>query len=815
MIQRRRPIESAIAERKMFNMGGMAAPMQQPTYMDLMQQGIMGMPQQPMGMPQQPQGIMASSQPLVDAIAADANNPYGGDTLSMAQGGIAKFQQGGTTVSLEQPFAPGKGPRTFIGMGEPPEDILRRRDAKPSELVNEMFPYSASTGRSFMGPLMMRPGIVGTDTRGGESSPIERSGQFVADFIDQAARGLSQVSNSLGRTMVDIGEGFVTRAPKDVGTATIISQVSAVNDALRRMPKVLGVSDEELGATIKDIAEASTTAQPGISGDELSARIAEGVLSKYEGPASEGYAMARDDAGRRTVDASPEDGFPTPLGFEMAAEDANRTLADGVAEAPVTEGESIGDAPRPKEKPPIPQGPFDVEGEIDPDAGLLVETEAPVGGVLDGEDAAAYTAANQAASILDTDKKADGKTIDDFKKKFMEAMPKYEGMSEEEKGFLIAEAGLRVMAGKDPNAIVNIAEGLKGLGPALMKGAKEERAWKRQVELSAAKYGLENVAREAAEDRADERKVFFFYDQTKKTKDNPYGPMVTVSMADIVANGGKIPEGLVEKDLVSKSIANANASTLRLQKLITDNARVYRIGSAEAKSLKEELGTARTALVSGQIGIDLLSTVKAQVAEGNITGLGNAGKELYRRAFASVNLDVNKKYKNISAARADIRRAFQSLIPLSLGSTQTANSISNRDVQFLADAYINSGFLKDGILSFATVDSTALGKQLDGAIGKFRESQKQGLATYNRVLERIDSAERGVSGASALGVPVSPGPFGRKYFQGTIEDIRPYAESTRTRLEGGRVKPIFTPKSFGALKDYDFIDGKYVPKGSR
>ena len=78
MIQRRRPIESAIAERKMFNMGGMAAPMQQPTYMDLMQQGIMGMPQQQMGMPQQAQGIMASSQPLVDAIAADANNPAGG-----------------------------------------------------------------------------------------------------------------------------------------------------------------------------------------------------------------------------------------------------------------------------------------------------------------------------------------------------------------------------------------------------------------------------------------------------------------------------------------------------------------------------------------------------------------------------------------------------------------------------------------------------------------------------------------------------------------------------------------------------------------
>ena len=427
-------------------------------------------------------------------------------------------------------------------------------------------------------------------------------------------------------------------------------------------------------------------------------------------------------------------------------------------------------------------------------------------------DGAADGAAVKAASVLDTEKKADKTSLAAFKEEFLAAMPEYEGMSESEKGFLIMEAGLRVMAGKSPNAIENIAEGLKGLGPALAKGAKEKRDWNRQIQLSAAKYGLENVARDAAEDRSDERKVFFFYDQTKKTKDNPYGPMVTVSMADIVANGGKIPEGLVEKDLVSKSIASANASTARLQKLITDNAKVYRIGATEAAKLEEDLDVARTSFVSGEIGINLLATVKAQVAGDKITGFGNAGKELYRRAFESVGLDVDKKYKDVSSARADIRRAFQSLIPLSLGSTQSANSISNRDVKFLADAYIDSGFLKDGVLSFATVDSAALGKQLDGAIGKFRESQKRGLATYSKVLQRISSAEEGLAGARALGVPVSPGPFGRKYFQSTIEGISPYAESTKARLEGSRVKPMFTQKSFGALKGFDFIDGKYVPE---
>jgi len=549
-------------------------------------------------MPQQPQGIMASSQPLVDAIAADANNPYGGDTLSMAQGGVAKFQRGGlsrtqsssmalpyatdqqmaaaqASADKQAPFAPVKGARPTIGIGESPEDMLRRRGMRPSELVNEMFPYSASTGRDFMGPLMMRPGFVGTDPRG-ESSPIERGGEFVANFIDQAARGLSQVSNSFGRTIKDIGEGLVTRAPQDVGSATIISQVSAVNDALRRMPKVLGVSDEELGATIKDIAEAATTAQPGISGDELSARIAEGVLSKYEGPLSEGYAMARDDANRRIVDAAPQEGFPTPqLGYEMAAEDADRTLVDGVAEAeyqnelnskikgyriamaesarpggnpdaqmkftqellanpnydrefkdavfeagdvgfseepaeaPATGDESTRDAPRPTEKPPAPENAFEglvPRGEEEEDATTGAAPSASTAAATPDTSAAAQVAKAFDKPMTKPEAK---KTIEDYKKQFMEAMPEYEGVSEEEKGYRFIEAGLRVMAGQSPNAIENIANGLKGLGTEFAKDEKEKRDWDRTVNLSAAKYALSNVKadRTAAAALAKERRA--------------------------------------------------------------------------------------------------------------------------------------------------------------------------------------------------------------------------------------------------------------------------------------------------------------------
>ena len=80
-------MRSALANRKMFQGGGMV----------------------PMGNPManmQPRGILASSQPLVDAVASDILNPQGGATLSMADGGIARLQRGGSAFMIgEAPSA--------------------------------------------------------------------------------------------------------------------------------------------------------------------------------------------------------------------------------------------------------------------------------------------------------------------------------------------------------------------------------------------------------------------------------------------------------------------------------------------------------------------------------------------------------------------------------------------------------------------------------------------------------------------------------------------------------------------------------------
>jgi len=739
------------------------------------------LPQQMMPQQQQSGGILASSGPLLDAVAAGAVNPDGdgGASLSDVQG----FDKGGSAIipqgipvnlNAEDAEAADAARGAMVDFGPTPwlGEVPSRITAYEPEAAN---PGVIESIRNVLG-------TSGNSSIAGDGSVLKLLGDSLRSeqLMNENDQG-EIIRSSIA------GDGSVLKAIGDLG--------GDLYDYDSRLPTPSARTAYDIKRALvqaRDVADRKFTGGPGSSPDNVINPEPNNVINPEPntvgefGTLPERVGLTPEEAKELNLQGMPTEdlyGFADP--GTGSAEAGTPVSAEAAIREAEVEGELVGGS--------------QIKAQSDADSSEnVVENAATIFENIFSD--------NENPKSPDKTKSAMAKAVEDFKS----AMPEYEGMSESEKGYAIMEAGLRIMAGKSPDALTNIAEGLKGLGPKFAKDAKDKRAWNRQVELSAAKYGLENVAREAAEDRSDARKVFFFYDQTKKTKDNPYGPMVAYSMADIVANGGKIPKGLVEKDLISKSIASANANTLRLQKLITDNAKIYRIGNAEKTTLTEDLDVARTAFVSGQIGIDLLSTVKAQVAKDDITGLGNAGKELYRRAFASINLDVDKKYKNISAARADIRRAFQSLIPLSLGSSQSANSISDKDVRFLADAYVNSGFLKDGILSFATVDSSALGKQLDGAIGKFRESQKQGLTVYNRVLKRIDSAEAGLAGANALGVLVSPGPFGREYFQSTIDDIAPYAEKTRSRLAGRKTKPMYTPKSFGAIPGYDIIDGKYV-----
>jgi len=820
MIQRRRPIESAIAERKMFNMGGMAVPMPQPTYMDLMQQGIMGMPQQPMGMPQQPQGIMASSQPLVDAIAADANNPYGGDTLSMAQGGAVGFAPGGVVIGQAPqaiqiptltPTVTQQGGSAVFDPTNPitmsPKSIL---DETSSERVQRIFPDAAANvgtltfDREF--PEFKRDEEAGRPKSyftEGVARVLQGGRAAIRDVVSEVGQDISAISNVLFDRDT---RSLVGGASSQEGLDRVTSEIGiarAVAEMIQRRPD----AENQIMSLSKRIINNAKTDGTELDGQKIAEAVAYG-LTTGEREQAIGYDMAQRDAERGDVDAgrSTDQGEfgGTPTAIEKPVPilqddpdllgkepDSGEAAYQGLV--PLSEEEeTVVD-----KQPPVPniaQGPAAATVDTAPSATGETTPSAT------GETTPDTSADAQVAEAFDKPmtKPEATKTIQDYKNKFLEAMPEYQGVSEEEKGYRFIEAGLRVMAGQSPNAIENIATGLKGLGAEFAKDEKEKRAYDRQVDLSAANYALGAIAKDVAQDRADERNRIVMYDMT-----DPKNPKaVSVGMDEILANDGRLPDNLVGKEIMSAKVKAANDATVRLRTLLSENAKSMRITATEANDLRDSLGNARESFVSGESGIQLLSQVKARVAAGDVTGFGSAGRELIRQAFAAAGKQdrLNQKYTNLSEAREEIRRAFQALIPISLGSTQTANSISNRDVQFLADAYVNSGFLENGVFSFATVNDETLGQQLEGAISKFRDRQKEGLADYDRVLSRINSAEQAFQDARGSGIFVSPGPFTSSYFDPITKEINPYAQKTRAFLEGRTAKPVFT---------YEFKDGVY------
>jgi len=369
--------------------------------------------------------------------------------------------------------------------------------------------------------------------------------------------------------------------------------------------------------------------------------------------------------------------------------------------------------------------------------------------------------------------------------------------------------GMAIAAGESPNAITNISKGVMATIDNFTSDDKERRAYKRQVELSAAKYALDGVARDTAQENADERQLFFFYDQSTKDKDNPYGKMVTLSMADIISNGGEIPPNLLGKDLVSSSIVATRDATALLTKNLTDNYAEYKIGRVEAKEYVDQLDEARDALIRSESGINLLAMTKQRIIGANLGSFGTGFKELLRKGATIANIKLDKSYNTVPELRADVQIALQELIKASLGTTQAANSISNKDVELLANAYVDTAFTADGSFSFLGIDEEALGRKLDQAIDTFRNRQKGALSTYDRVLSRLDQSEAALKQAQALGLTVLPGPFTRDHFK-SLDEIKPYSD----RIQSGDPDSVSPQLGESVIStdsgDFNLIDGKYV-----
>ena len=867
MIQRRRPIESAIAERKMFNMGGMAASMPQPTYMDLMQQGIMGMPQQPMGMPQQPQGIMASSQPLVDAIAADAVNPQGGGTLSeddgtlsMAQGGLASQQDGISTITPRVDretvrFSPGVA--VYDAANPTFMPISRIMSETSSERLKRLFPESARN--AFQLSFDKRfPEFEAASKRG---EPYSRVEEYGARFLVGARDLLGDAFADIGQDIGSLGSYLFSRETR--ADKTNLVQTRAVDEMIQRRP--------DLKEDIRQFARAIITNEPDVSVEALTEQIADQISEKREIYPNAGYIEASRDAQMDPNDPEPFEYTPPPSveddettffeedlakdikNYEIATADgpqartkfaqnlsARTDVTDDYKMEVLKAAEGFG-------QPPVDQGPLPPEdaaaiaatfdtpdaprevGAPPPALGSKPSTERFYEGLVPGggsektadpnfqmtEDdlggTGFDTAAQQAATILDKEEKASPKDIAAFKKEFMDAVPEYEGASEEERGWAIAEAGLRVMAGKSPNAITNIAKGLQGLGPQFAKDAKEERAWKRQVELSAVKYGIERFNKAEAEERKLETTTEKLIGIGNGSFKLPNGKTVKFKEGEVV---------FVPKSIILETGTPGNLIDLQTRGIqITAAATKAKAAQAAQAAIREELivkdstsKALKESFLKSSDKVVLGYEVKALIENSfdisdDAAGLKNFGKELIFKGLSATGwrpesllgkgspeekeAALVKQYGGRTKYNNQMQEVANRLLKRLLG--EGSKNVSNVD-RLLAQEI--SGLVKDistGVSANPTLLRQRLKRILEMSEKDIEAGQTEMQQMYSEYSTRIQP-----------GMPI--GVKGASYSDRVLAPL-----ARQSLLERGRA--IRTPqqqKVFGSISGFTFKDGKYV-----
>ena len=330
---------------------------------------------------------------------------------------------------------------------------------------------------------------------------------------------------------------------------------------------------------------------------------------------------------------------------------------------------------------------------------------------------------------------------------FTNNAPKYEGMN---KGLAIAKIGFAIAAGQSSNAMTNIANGLSQGADAFIEDAAKRDAFKRQVDLSALQYGLGEKSKDrtqdraiASEDRAEARiRERALIGQTKFTagsdgvtyKGRFYAPFTTVAVDKTDISNNKLPLGLQEPSVINALETRKAASIKTAQTLIQNNT----LKPEQAISQQEKYAKAVDDAIRSERGLHAVQDVMIQVADG-VSGLGNAGKDLVAKGTRMFK-DIVPGLKNlkddsskIELVKSSFRRLLQDVVPLTLATSQSANSISNRDVELLIRAYFGDNALEPGSLTFVALDEKTILKNLSTIAEIMQNEQKSSFTQMTRI----------------------------------------------------------------------------------
>ena len=302
---------------------------------------------------------------------------------------------------------------------------------------------------------------------------------------------------------------------------------------------------------------------------------------------------------------------------------------------------------------------------------------------------------------------------------FKQNAPKYEGM---DKSLALAKVFFSIAAGKDPDAITNIASGLEKGADMFIKDKKEKDAFTRQVDLAALKHGLV--------ERSKDRKQKYFIASENVTVDGKKyeeGDVVNLTEGFIRKNG--IPSGLSTETLTKAAIDKQAI----IQKALNKAAKDKIIGNKDFIALGKQVTDSTDTFTKSR---NLQTLVQGQifnVADGKVTGLVPAFKDKVNAIANGVGVDLDGEFETLERYNADMRKVANQLIKELLN--EGSKNISNVDRE-LANEIVGlfttnaGGFL--GGYSFR--DKDVLLSRLQGVHDQMQKTQQKSLAQMENIL---------------------------------------------------------------------------------
>ena len=465
MIERRYPIQTVLAERKMFAGGGAVLPQQM-------------MP------PQQSGGILASSGPLLDAVAAGAINPDGdgGGSLSDVQG----FRFGGSVITPQE-----------IPVNLSAEDA-EDADAARGAMV-DFGPYEPEAANDgFIESIRNVLGTSGRSSGAGDGSVLNilRDSLRSEQLMNENDPGESSRSSIAGPNKL-IGDGSVLN---DIRNLEYVYKPRPTPSA-----KTSNIISGALGQG-REVADRKFKGGPGSSFgnpimNDLSLNSSANSVPGYFGQddTDSGYSLTPKEAEVESGDSYNEEGYigGTPLVAVPLVDEGSLNEEGYIGGTPL-----VSDADR--EEVPIENASNPNEPKKMVSRGALFQALNRKGADPDVEVAAVDDIISRAARKSGGDSSVDVKSL---KSDIESLLPAVEGNDDVTEGLMLIRLAAAIGSGTSSSGWENISKGVEKALPAIIEYRAKKKSDKRGRQMAIAKMAIQQKLSLDAETRAEDRSI--------------------------------------------------------------------------------------------------------------------------------------------------------------------------------------------------------------------------------------------------------------------------------------------------------------------